>query len=55
MSENDLQELKAKAEKGNYEAARQLADYYGNITMPLPLSEYNALLEKPNKSKKEQA
>ncbi len=50
MSENDLQELKAKAEKGNYEAARQLTDYYGNITMPLPLSEYNALLEKPNKS-----
>ncbi len=55
MSENDLQELKTKAENGNYEAAQKLADYYGNIKMPLPLSEYNALLEKPNKSEKEKA
>ena len=53
LSEQQLNELEGRAEKGNVEAVQQLVDYYGNMTMPLSPVELKELSEKPDKTPEE--
>lgn len=53
LTKEQLQALETRAESGDVEAARQLADYYDTVELPLSPQEYKQLSEKSDLSSRE--